>query len=138
MCLFQWTRLPFGIASSPAIFQSIMDKVLNGLSGTVWYIDDILVTGKDNDEHLKNLEELFIRLEKFGFRARSDKCSFMQNSIQYLGHFIDRLGVRPIQKKVDAIADMPEPQNVGMLESFIGLINYYGKFIPNLATLAHL
>ena len=75
--LFQYTRLPYGIASAPAIFQMTMDKILQGLNGVSCYLDDILVTGKDDTEHLTNLQSVFERLQEYGVQRKKSKCSFM-------------------------------------------------------------
>ena len=71
--LYQWTRLPYGVASSPAIFQGIMDKILQGPYQVVWYLDDILITGETEEQHLANVEEVLSRLEKYGLQS---KCQF--------------------------------------------------------------
>ena len=134
--LYRWCRLPYGVASSPAIFQGTIDQVLQGLEGVVWYMDDILVTGRTDEEHLKHLNDVLARLEKHGLRGRKEKCAFFKDSAEYLGHIIDRNGIKPVQKKVEALLDAPAPTNVGQLGSFLGMINYYGRFIPNLSTLA--
>lgn len=91
--LYQYTRLPFGIASAPAIFQRLMDTILQGVPGVVCYIDDILVTGKNEEDHLKNLKEVLARLEKHGLRLKKSKCTFLANSVEYLGHRIDQEGI---------------------------------------------
>ena len=135
--LYQYTRLPFGIASAPAMFQRLMDTVLQGIPGVICYIDDILVTGKDEKEHLERLEEVLQRLAKHGFRLKKPKCHFMVSSVEYLGHQIDQHGIQAIQSKVDAITKAPAPKNVQELRSLLGLINYYGKLIPNLSTILH-
>ena len=135
--LYQYTRLPFGIASAPAIFQKTMDTILQGIPHVCCYLDDILVTGKDDAEHLQVLEEVFCRLEKHGLRLKWEKCSFMKSSVEYLGHRIDATGIHTLPSKLQAIQDAPEPQNVTQLRSFLGLLNYYGKFIGNLSTLIH-
>ena len=75
--LFRYTRLPYGIASAPAIFQMTMDKILQGLNGISCYLDDILVTGKDDTEHLNNLQKVFERLQEYGVQLKRSKCSFM-------------------------------------------------------------
>ena len=134
--LYRWNRLPFGVASSPAIFQGIMDKVLHGLNHVVWYLDDTLVSGEDDEQHLKNLAEVLYRLEKYGLRGRLSKCQFFQDSVEYLGHEINQEGIQPLEKKVTAIKQAPSPKTVEQLESFLGMINYYGKFIPNLSSIA--
>ena len=83
---FRYTRLPYGVASAPGIFKRVMENVLQGLSHTVVYSDDIQITGNYNVTHLKNLKEILFRLEKAGLKLRKDKCSFMVPSVTYLGH----------------------------------------------------
>ncbi len=136
MGLYQYTRLPFGIASDPALFQQTMEKVLHGMSKVVCYMDDVCVTGKDDSEHLANLNNVFQRLREHGLRLQRSKCAFMQTSVEYLGYKIDSEGIHTSCKKVEAILEAPRPQNTQQLRSFLGLTNYYGKFIPNLATKA--
>ncbi|KAL6473975.1 hypothetical protein MHYP_G00175360 [Metynnis hypsauchen] len=112
-----------------------MDQVLSGLSSVQCYLDDILVTGKTDEEHLSNLSATLQRLHDFGLRVRKDKCEFFKQSVEYLGHVIDSEGLHKASSKVKAIVDAPAPQNVSQLRSFLGLLNYYGKFIKNLATM---
>ena len=135
--LYRYTRLPFGVASAPAMFQKIMDNILQGIPNVICYLDDILITGKDDVEHLDTLSEVLARLEAQGVRIKREKCSFMQDSVEYLGHMISSEGIQAIPEKVKAIVDAPHPKNVTELRSFLGLLNYYGKFIPNLATILH-
>ena len=89
--LFRYTRLPYGIASAPGIFQRVIDTVLQGIPGVVAYLDDILITGPTQEEHLAALEEVLKRLSKAGLRANLKKCEFMKSSVTYLGHVIDEL-----------------------------------------------
>ena len=84
--LFQYNRLPFGVASAPAIFQRIMDSLLQGIPNVVVYLDDILVTGKTLKEHRQNLETVLTRLSQAGLRLKSSKCTFFKPEVQYLGH----------------------------------------------------
>ena len=135
--LYRYTRLPFGVASAPALFQKMMDAVLQGIPGVICYIDDILITGKDEESHLRSLKEVFQRLEKHGFRLKQGKCEFLLPTIEYLGHQISKNGVQPLRSKVAAIEQAPTPTNTQELRSFLGLLNYYGKFIPNLSTILH-
>ena len=135
--LYRYTRLPFGVASAPALFQKLMDTVLQGIPGVACYIDDILISTKDERQHLQTLEEVFQRLEEHGFRLKEDKCVFLTHSVEYLGHLVDQEGIHPLPSKVAAIVQAPKPTNVRELRSFLGLVNYYGKFIPNLATIIH-
>ncbi len=92
-----YSRLPFGITSAPAIFQRIMEKIRQCIPSVVSYIDDILVTGKSEDNHMENL---LLRLEKHGFRPKKEKFTFMAHSVEYLGHRIDREGIRALSHKV--------------------------------------
>ena len=132
--LFCYNRLPFGISSAPSIFQRIMDTLLQGIDGVSVYIDDILVTGKTTQEHLEHLEEVLKRLENAGMQLKKSKCAYLLPSVEYQGHDITRDGLRTADSKVEAIVRAPAPKNVMELRSFLGLINYYGKFLQNLAT----
>ena len=135
--LYRYTRLPYGIASAPAMFQKTMDAILQGIPQVRCYIDDILVTGKDDALHLQHLQDVLNRLEKFGLRLKWSKCEFMKDSVEYLGYKIDAHGVHTVPSKVEAIANAPIPENPQQLRSFLGLVNYYGKFISNLASLVN-
>ena len=132
--LYQYTRLPFGVASAPSIFQRTMENILQGLPHVCVYIDDILVTGANDEEHLQNLEAVLDRLEKAGIRLKLNKCEFMLSSVEYLGRRITAQGLQPTDEKVQAIKNAPAPTNVSQLKSFLGLLNYYGKFLPNLSS----
>ena len=135
--LYRYTRLPFGVASAPAIFQKTMDMVLQGLPNVICYLDDILITGSTEEEHFVNVERVLGRLKKYGIRAKRSKCSFLSPSVEYLGHRVDASGLHTMPSKVEAVKMAPTPRNVQELRSFLGLVHYYGKFMPNLATLLH-
>ena len=132
--LFRYNRLPFGVASAPAVFQRTIESLLQGIQRVVAYIDDILITGESEQEHLKNLDEVLKRLEAAGLRLKAEKCKFMMAEVEYLGHRISKEGIFPTLAKVTAIKEAPVPSNVQQLRSFLGLINYYGKFLPNLSS----
>ena len=132
--LFQYNRLPFGIASAPAIFQRTMETLLRGQAGVSVYVDDILVTGATVEEHLRNLDAVLGILENAGLRLNKSKCFFLRSRIEYLGHIIDGDGLHPTDEKVTALKEAPPPTNLTELRSFLGIVNYYAKFLPNLAT----
>ena len=132
--LYRYTRLPFGVASAPAIFQRTMDAVLHGLPRVMCYLDDIILTGSTEAEHLATLATVLERLRSHGFRLKRQKCSFLQPSVEYLGHVVDAQGLHTTRGKQQAMADAPTPTNLTELRSFLGLVNYYGRFISNLAT----
>lgn len=131
--LYQYTRLPYGVASAPGIFQRVMENVLRDLKNTIVYIDDILVTGRSEEDHIKNLKLVLTRLQDAGLRLRKNKCLFMKPSVTYLGYQIDKAGIYPVPEKVKAIQDAPPPKNVHELKAYLGLLNYYSKFLPNLS-----
>ena len=131
--LFQYNRMPFGISSAPGIFQRVMESLLQGIPHVVVYLDNILITGKDDEEHLKSLEEVLSRLKKSGLRLKRDKCFFFQKEVEYLGYKIDANGLHPTEKMLQAIKDAPAPRNTAELKSYLGLLSYYGKFLPNLS-----
>jgi hypothetical protein len=114
-----------------------MDQVLQGISGVHCYLDDILITGKTAEEHLKTLEEVLCRLEKYGLRANKEKCKWFQSSVSYLGHVVTKDGLQKSPDKVEAVVKAPRPQDVSSLRSFLGLVNYYNKFLPNLSSVLH-
>ena len=126
--LFQYNRLPFGIASAPGIFQRVIEGHLSDIPGVLVYLDDILITGSTDTDHLKSLQETLSRLEKAGLRLQKQKCSFMVSSVSYLGYQIDKEGLHPLASKLHAIMQAPQPRNVTELKSFLGLLTYYGNF----------
>ena len=132
--LFRYNRLPYGISSAPGIFQRTMETLLQGIANVVVYLDDILITGSTDEEHLGTLEEVLTRMEQAGLRLKKSKCAFMVDSVTYLGHKIDANGLHPVEKKLEAVQRAPKPRNVSELKSYLGLLTYYGKFLPNLAT----
>uniref|UniRef100_A0A7I5E927 RNA-directed DNA polymerase n=1 Tax=Haemonchus contortus TaxID=6289 RepID=A0A7I5E927_HAECO len=134
--LFEYTRIPFGIASPPAIFQRITEHTLAGIEGVLIYLDDITVTGSNDKTHLERLVKVLNRLNEVGFRLKRGKCDFFEEEMEFLGLVVDEKGIGPSSSKLKAILNMPEPMNIKKLESYLGMIQYYGKFIPRLATLA--
>ena len=131
--LYRYTRLPFGVASAPGIFQKAMEKLLHGISGVV-YIDDILVSNSTEADHLRSLEEVLERLQKANLRVKKSKCRFLVSSVSYLGYKLDEDGLQPLPEKVKAIQDAPTPKSVSELKSYLGLLTYYAKFLPNLSS----
>ncbi|XP_046854150.1 uncharacterized protein K02A2.6-like [Xenia sp. Carnegie-2017] len=114
-----------------------MDMVLNGLQGVGGILDDLIITGKNDEEHLRNLERALKRLQNMGIKLKKSKCVFMQPSVEYFAFVVDRQGIHPPPRKVQAIREVPTPENPTELKSFLGLVNYYRKFIPNMAKLVN-
>ena len=135
--LFQWNYLPFGLKSSPGIFQGFMNKVLNGINNIVIYQDDILVLTPTLKMHHEILNKVLETLKKAGIKLNTEKCQFYVDQVNYLGHVFDKKGVYPDPKKVSAIIDAPSPKNLKQLQSFIGLITFYARFVSGFSTLMH-
>ena len=132
--LFRYLRLPFGVSSAPGIFQRVMENLLQDIPGVVVYIDDMLITGPDKSGHMVALEEVLRRMEQASLRLSKGKCLFMAPSVEYLGYKIDADGLHPLLEKVRAIEKAPKPRNTTELKAYLGLLTYYGRFLPNLST----
>jgi hypothetical protein len=98
------------------------------------YIDDILVTSKKEEEHLKHLHTVCERLASFNILINCNKCVFGQREIRFLGHIVSASGIRPTPEKIEAITNFPRPETVKQLRQFLGLINFYRNFIPKVAS----
>lgn len=132
--LYQFSRLTYGISAAPAIFQSIMDQILSGIPGVNCYLDDILISGSNLQEAKLRVEVVLERLSKFNVKVNLDKCKFFKSEVEYLGHRIDNQGIHPTEEKLRAIKKAPEPENLTQLRAYLGLINYYAKFVPMLSS----
>ena len=133
--LYRYKTLPFGIASSPAIFQRTMHIILQGLEHVAAIQDDIMITGKDDEQHIQNLNTVLSRLDSYGLRLQLNKCKFMKWSVTYMGCVISAEGISPTEDKVEAIKKTPRPENCTQLRAFLGMINYHGKFNRNLSSI---
>ena len=112
-----------------------MGKILVGLPGVLCHIDDVLIFGKDVQEHDARLEQVLQQIQAAGATLNQEKCQFHKSSIKFLGHLVDATGIRPDPDKTSAIANMPTPKNISDLRRFMGMINQLGKFSSNLAEL---
>ncbi|KAG7303117.1 hypothetical protein JYU34_013146 [Plutella xylostella] len=133
--LFRYKRLMFGISCAPEIFQKILERMLLGCEGVVNFIDDILTFGKDSVEHDIRLQKVMQTLEENNVVLRKEKCIFKVTKVCFLGHELTSEGVRPLPKYVDTIQQFRPPTTMAELQSFLGLVNYVSKWIPNYATL---
>ncbi|KAJ0172395.1 hypothetical protein K1T71_001098 [Dendrolimus kikuchii] len=134
---FAYRRTPYGLSCIPEKFQKIMEETLRGVPGCVVFLDDICVSGSTTQNNLRNVRSVLDRLRNMGLTVKLNKCNFLQNSVKYLGFVISKEGLRPDPAKIEAIVRVPTPTNITELKSFLGMLNYYGKFIRNLSTLLH-
>ena len=132
--LFRYSRLPFGVSSAPRIFQRVMENLLQDIPGVVVYIDDVLITGPDESSHMVALEEVLRRMEQAGLCLSKGKCLFMVPSVKYLGYKIDAEGLHPFPEKVEPLKRLPNRGTLLNSRPTLGLLTYYGRFLPNLST----
>ena len=111
-----------------------MENLTSDLPGVAVFQDNMLVSGQDANDHLSNLKRLLTRLNDKGLRCRRDKCQFAQPSVEYLGHTLSAEGISK-GSKVETVLKMPPSTDVSSLKSFLGSVQFYGKFIPNLASM---
>ena len=130
-----YTRLPFGISSASEHFQKRMSRILEGLEGVMCLIDDILVHGKDKQEHDTRLMLTLQRIKAHGVTLNS-KCEFFKSEIKFVGHILSSSGIRPDPDKISAITNMPAPQNVSELRCLLGMVNHLSKFCRSLADIS--
>ena len=131
--LYEFLRMPFGLKNAAQAFQRLMDKGCQGLARVFVYLDDILVASEDRHQHLRDLTELFGRLEDYGLVIKRTKCVFGVSSINFLGHHVNAKGIVPLPEKVRAIRDFPRLSTVKGLQEFLGMINFYHRFVPHVA-----
>lgn len=127
--------MPYGILPATSIFQENVEKLFADMKDVVVFVDDIAVTGKDKKTHLENLEIVLQRLRRQGIRVKKEKCLFLKNEIQLLGHIISAAGIKKIPAKVEKILKIENPSNTKEVKSLMGILNFYSKFIPNMATI---
>lgn len=135
---FEFVRLPFGLKNAPSIFQRTLDDILREhiAKRCYVYIDDIVIFGKDQEEHLKNLELVFKTLEDANLKVQLDKCEFLQREVEFLGFIVGTKGIKPNPKKVQAIINLSPPRTLKELRSFLGMSGYYRRFVRDYAKLA--
>jgi hypothetical protein len=132
---YEFMVMPFRLVNAPATFQCVMNLTLHGLTWytCLVYLDDIIVFSDTFDEHLKCLDKVLSRLEAANIYLKLPKCTFCADTVEYLGHVVSDKGVSPDPKKVERLKNMAVPTDVSTLRSFLGLANYYHRFVHNFA-----
>ena len=126
----------YGLTTMPTEFQQIMDLTLAGISNTFVFIDDFLiVTHGTEEEHIQKVEEVLNRLDEANVNLKLDKCNFAVTEIEWVGYKLSQKSVAPINSKVQGISDRLKPTNLKQLRSYLGAVNQFNKFIPNLASI---
>lgn len=136
---YKFLRLPQGLKTSPNSFQLLMDKILSGLSfrSTLCYLDDVLTFSETFDQHLSDLQEVFDRFRSAGLKISPGKCHFAERNCVFLGHNISKDGISPPSDRLKAVSDYPVPKNAKQLKRYLGLMNWFKKYIPRFSAKAH-
>lgn len=136
---FRWLRMPFGICSASEEYQRRMMQALEGLDGIAIVADDILVYGcgdsreEAEKQHDDNLVKLLEACRKQNLKLNKEKVRYKSQEIKFIGHIVSDKGIKPDSEKVQAVINMKSPCNIKELKTFMGMINYVGKFIPNIS-----
>lgn len=138
---YQFEKMNFGLCNAAQSFQRFLDNILRNLKSKksgkdvtyFAYVDDIIVASNDNESHLDDLDAMFEVLSKYNLKINTLKCQFFKNEIEYLGHNVTSKGMMPLPEKVEAIANYPIPETYKQLRRFIGMINYYHRFVKHVA-----
>lgn len=132
--LYTYNRLPQGASSSAAIFQQIMERILVGIEHISVYQDDVLIAGKGFEDCKKKLYTVLERLQAANVKVNWEKCKFFVTSLPFLGHIVTDKGLLPSLDKLERIKEAKVPSNTSELKAYLGLVNYYGKFVPHLSS----
>ncbi len=130
---YEWLGMPMGLANSPSVFQRLVTRLLGHLPFVEVFIDDVLVHSPDHITHLTHLQQVFKILESNSLTAKLTKCEFFAPTVEFLGHVVSTEGISVDPSKTDAIRKWPYPNDVHELRSFLGLANYYRRYVENYA-----
>ena len=130
---FEFMVMPFGLCNAPASFQHLMNSIFQEFLDdfVIVYLDDIMVYSRTHEEHLKHLDIVFSKLRDNQLYAKLKKCEFMKTSVEYLGHIVGNNSIKPDKEKTKAIEDWERPRNSKEVMAFVGLANFYRKFVNN-------
>jgi hypothetical protein len=133
--LFEFARMPFGLRNAAQTFQRFLDQVLHGLDFVYTYVDDILIASENMQQHLEHVEIVLNRLSQHGIVINPKKCTFGAQELKFLGVKITPAGIEPLPEKIEAISKMEFPKTSKGLQRFLGMINYYRRWLPHAAEL---
>ena len=134
--LFEMLVMPFGLVNAQATFQRLMDNTLRGLKRTDSYIDDCIIYSHSFEQHMEDLRTVFTRLHQAKLHVKLMKCQFARKEVEFLGHVVTRHGRTPMSYAAQKLSKFPRPQGVTELQRFLGSLNFYRSYIPELAHLA--
>ena len=129
--LYEFLQMPFGLTNAGQTFQRLMDRFRAGMDFVFIYLDDILIASKNEPTHLQHVRTVLTRLQEFGLVLNLFKCQLGLKQVKFLGHKISATGAEPLIRHVSAIQDFSPPSDVKQLQQFLGMINFYRRFLPN-------
>jgi hypothetical protein len=134
--LYEWLVMPFGLSNAPSTFMRVMSQIFSPFIGksVVVYFDDILIYSSDPETHIQHIREVLLVLQREKFYVAPVKCSFMTDSILFLGYVVPKDGLAVDESKVAAVHDWPLPTTLHEVCSFHGLVSFYRRFIKNFST----
>ena len=132
---YEFLRMPYGLRNSAQTFQRFMDHIFSGMGFIFVYVDDVLIASSSITQHIQHLQEVFRRFSRHGMLLNPSKCTFGVDSLAFLGHHISAAGIKPLEDRVTTIRDFQRPETKKQLKRFLGLINFYRRFVPQTAAL---
>ena len=131
--LYEFHRIPFGVTNGVACFQQILDDIIQteGLQDTFAYVDDVTICGRDKEQHDANLKRFLDAAEKYSLTINEEKCSFGKTSVKILGHVVENRTIRPDPDRLQALMELPVPQDAKSLKRAIGMLSHYAKWVPS-------
>ena len=133
--LYEFMRMPFGLRNAPQTFNRFMKMVCEDLQNLHIFVDDILIASANEDEHQTDLKALLDRLRDWSLRVSPKKCEFFKSELEFVGYHINKDGVTAPPDRLAALGEIPLPQDSTSLRRFIGMVNYYHRFIPKCSEL---
>ena len=134
--LYRYKRLMFGISCAPEMYQKVLQQVLQDCDGAHNILDDVIVHAATEEEHDRRFENVVRVLSSKGLTLNRDKCQFKMSHLEFMGHVLSARGIGPADVKVKAVVDAREPTSAAEVRSFLGLVNFTARFIPDLATVS--
>jgi hypothetical protein len=131
--LFEYLFMPFGLMNAAQTFQRLMDRLFGHLPFVFTYLDDHLIASATLKEHMQHLAMFFQVLQENGLTINPSKCTIAVSSVKFLGHMVDGNGIFPLPRHVQAIQEFPPPADIKQLQQFLGLVNFYRRFLPSAA-----
>nr|XP_054759498.1 uncharacterized protein LOC129265535 [Lytechinus pictus] len=133
---YEFKVLPFGMVNAPSLFTRMMRTLVDGMPNVVHYIDDILISSSSWEEHTNDVRRVLTALRAANLTAKPTKCHFGCTTVDFLGHVVGECQIQPTKKGVEKVMTAKRPTTKKEVRSFIGLVAYYRKFIPNMAVIA--